>query len=104
MNPRFVWTPALDARLEELHATGMKFKLIAITLNQEFKTSLTRNACDRPRPPHLLPLRTAGTSSAPDRSDRPNVNAAPSPPIAPAGADPWRAADAAPHQVHLPLA
>jgi hypothetical protein len=80
MTARFVWTPALDARLEELHASGMKFKLIAFTLNQEFKTSLTRNATiGRAHRKLLVAIR-----QPPTRGTRPKRKPpAPSPPIAP---------------------
>jgi hypothetical protein len=85
MNPRFVWTPELDARLEELHASGMKFKMIAFTLNQEFKISLTRNACiGRAHRKLLVALRQPPVKKArPKRSHKRKPPAAPSPPIAP---------------------
>jgi hypothetical protein len=40
-----VWTPEMDARLRELHAEGLKFRLIAAGINAEFETTLTRNSC-----------------------------------------------------------
>jgi GcrA cell cycle regulator len=82
MNPRFVWTPALDARLEELHASGMKFKQIAFTLNAEFKISLTRNAAiGRAHRIILTPRQPPVRKARPKRPARPKPVEAP--PIAP---------------------
>jgi len=39
------WTPRMEDRLRELQAEGLTFRQIAIQLNAEFNTTLTRNAC-----------------------------------------------------------
>jgi GcrA cell cycle regulator len=45
MNKVVHWTPRIDARLRELHATTMTFLEIATKMNAEFGFALTRNAC-----------------------------------------------------------
>jgi GcrA cell cycle regulator len=37
--------PSIDARLLELHKAGLTFRAIADTLNAEFNTRITHNAC-----------------------------------------------------------
>jgi hypothetical protein len=60
-----VWTPRMLARLRELHDNGMKFKQIALTMNAEFKVSLTRNAVIGKA--HRLQLQLRDAATAPGR-------------------------------------
>jgi len=53
-----VWTPEMDQRLRELHAEGLKFRLIAAGINAEFETTLTRNSCIGRSHRLKLPIRT----------------------------------------------
>lgn len=39
------WTDSIVQRLRDLHATNLSFSEIAVELNEEFATSITRNAC-----------------------------------------------------------
>jgi hypothetical protein len=76
-----VWTPRMLARLHELHRHGMKFKQIALTMNAEFKVSLTRNAVIGKA--HRLQLRDASTAPGPRVKQDKLVETKVAPPLAP---------------------
>jgi GcrA cell cycle regulator len=79
------WTPQMLDRLRELHRHGMLFKQIALTLNAENGTTLTRNAVigKAHRLQLLLLLRDAST--APERKIKRDklVQTQAAPPLAP---------------------
>ena len=67
-----VWTSELDQRLRELHAEGLKFKLIAAGLNAEYGTTFTRNSCIGRA--HRLELPTRAEPTGPVKKPKPKRN------------------------------